>query len=196
MNYDKIRQEIKEIVDIASEVPEKFQEKCFEVLLNNFLVKETSPKQDVQNNLPSTPPQGQSLESKVPMHATLRAFMQRTKITDNELNTIMIHDNGEIHFVHEPSTKNSSQGQIEWSLLLALKKAVLQGELSVDPEDARSICKEKGYYSQDHFAEYFKKKSRLFKGPMVAQGSPQSLTLDGQNELAKLIKTLAGTTQN
>lgn len=196
MNYEKIRQEIKEIIDIASSVPETFQEKCFEVLLNNLLVEELNPKQGVQSNSVLFPAQKQSSENKIPTPAALRAFMQRTGITEDELNSVMLHDNGEIHFIHEPITTNASQGQIEWSLLLALKKAVLHGEFSVDPEDVRSMCKEKGCYKQDHFIGYFKTNSGLFKGSMVPQGSPQSLTPEGQNTLAKLIRTLASGNQN
>ena len=159
-------------------------------------MEELNPKQDVQNNSVSIPAQKRESEHKIPIPAVLRAFMQRTGVTEDELNSIMLHDNGDIHFIHEPITANASQGQIDWSLLLALKKAVLSGEFSVDPEDVRSICKEKGYYKQDHFIGYFKKNSGLFKGPMVPQGDPQSLTPDGQNTLAKLIKTLASGTQN
>ncbi len=196
MNYDKIIQDIKEIVDIASSLPEIFQEKCFEVLLNNLLAEGMNPKQEAQNNSVLIPPQKPSSENKIPSPVALRAFMQRTSITDDELNSIMLHENGEIHFIHEPTTTNASQGQIEWSLLLALKKAVLHGEFNVDPEDVRSICKEKGYYKQDHFIGYFKKNSGLFKGQMVQQGSPQSLTPAGLNTLAKLIKTLASGAQS
>lgn len=177
-------------------MPEAFQEKCFEVLLSNLLAEEVNPKQDAQNTPPPSSSQNRSSENRVPMHAAVRAFMQRTGVTDDELNAVMLHDSGEIYFVHQPTTKTVSQGQIEWSLLLALKRAVLSGEFVVDPEDVRSICKEKGFYSQDHFAEYFKKKAGLFRGPMVPQGSPQPLTPDGQTELAKLIKTLASVNQS
>lgn len=196
MNYKKIKQEVKEITDIASSVPEAFQEKCFEILLNRLLMEELTPEQDAQDNSGYIPEQKRELAHKIPTPVTLRAFMKRTGVTEDELNSIMLHENGEIQFIHEPTTSNASQGQIEWSLLLALKKAVLSGEFSVDPEDVRSICKEKGYYKQDHFIGYFKKNSGLFKGPMVPQGDPQTLTPDGQNTLAKLIKSLADGTQN
>jgi len=196
MDYKKIKQELKEITDIALSVPDAFQEKCFEILLNRLLMEESAPEEDAQDNSGHTPEQKRDLVHKIPILVALRAFMKRTGVTENELNSIMLHENGEIHFIHEPTTSNASQGQIEWSLLLALKKAVLSGEFSVDPEDVRSICKEKGYYKQDHFIGYFKKNSGLFKGPMIPQGDPQTLTPDGQNTLAVLIKSLANGTQN
>lgn len=197
MNYEKIKQELPQIIEIVSAVPDQFREKCFDILLTTLLEEENqktppSNNKGSQDNAQQTPPSG----SKVPLPAAVRAFMQRTRVTDDELSAVILHDNGELHFVHQPTTKIVSQGQIEWSLLLALKNAVLSGEFSVDPEDVRSICKAKDVYSQDHFAEYFKKKAGLFKGPMLPQGSPQPLTPDGETELARLIKTLASATQN
>lgn len=197
MNYEKIKHELPQIIEIVSNVPEQFKEKCFDILLTTLLAEENQKafppsNKGSQDNAPQIPPSG----NKTPIPAAVRAFMQRLRVTDDELSAVILHENGEIHFVHQPTTKIVSQGQIEWSLLLALKNAVLSGEFSVDPEDVRSICKAKDIYSQDHFAEYFKKKAGLFKGPMLSQGDPQSLTSEGESELAKLIKTLAGATQN
>jgi len=75
----------------------------------------------------------------------------------------------------------------------ALAGAQERNVISVDPEDVRSICQEKGFYDKANFIKNFKtpKNAALFQGQMDAQGGPQKLSTEGQKELAKLIKELA-----
>lgn len=196
MNYEKIKQEIKEIVEITASVPAEFQGKCFEILLQRLLddnvqVRDDGKKDDVSTVVtPPTPPSN----NKIPTPATVKVFMQRTGVVEDDLNSIMLYEDGNIHFIKEPSTNVVAQGQIEWSLLLALKKAILSNEFITDPEDVRSVCKDKGFYDVDNFAGNFKKAANasLFKSPLVPQGEAQPLSNDGQIALGKLVKSLAG----
>lgn len=190
MNYEKIRQNIQAIVEISNNVPDPFKEKCFELLLTSLITESElidKEQSDVINNKDKKDSNG----ARLPTPAVVKVFMQRNKITEEELSAVLFHENGEIYFVKEPNTKTISQGQIEWALLLALKKAFVANEFTVDPEDVRSICQEKGYYSQTNFAANFKNNAKLFKNPMKSQGEPQLLTPEGQASLAALIKTLA-----
>ena len=82
---------------------------------------------------------------------------------------------------------------MQWALLLALKNCILSNDLSVDPEDVRSVCQDKGFYDTANFGTNFKRATyaKLFKGPMERQGDPQGLTPEGQTELARVIQQLA-----
>jgi hypothetical protein len=71
---------------------------------------------------------------------------------------------------------------------------ILADSSEVDPEDVRSICKEKGFYDRTNFTKNFKANPYVsyYKNLMEAQGKAQALTQEGQVALAELIKELAG----
>lgn len=202
MNYERLKSEVKEIAAVAAEVPEQYRDRCFEILLQ-ALIADTQPPKRVQpppkddaGEQPPPPPRvedrGDTLP-KIPLPAQVKVFMQRTSTTEEQLNDVVAVADGEVHFVREPKTQTISQGQIEWSLLLALRSAILGGTFSADPEAVRSICQEKGFYDRKNFASYFKrdKAAKLFREPLEPQGESQTLTAEGQAELGRLVKALA-----
>lgn len=192
MDYQKLKKEIKEIVDIAEDVPEAYKEKCFEGLLNHLLRESPAPPPSKDDS--RHPPKGDRPPpaAELPITTQLRVFMQRNSVTEEELKAVLMFADNEVYFLREPSPPKIIDGQIQWALLLALKNCILNNELSVDPEDVRSVCQDKGFYDANNFAAYFKKAkySKLFKGPMEKQGDPQGLTSEGQAELAKIIREL------
>ena len=209
MNYEKLKEEIKQIADLASSVPEQFRGKCFELLLNNLIERQRQPAKGAPNQetpdakKPDPIDEGKppvatqnNTSTAIPMTTQLRLLMRKTKVSKEELDKILMYDSqegGSIHFVKEPHDIGLTAGQMEWALLLALKNALLKDSLSVDPVDVRSVCQEKGFYDIANFAAAFKRTnySKLFKGPMTNQGEAQQLTNDGQDALGKLIKRLA-----
>lgn len=194
MKYSDLKDEINAIAEIANGVPQAFRERCFAVLLQHFL--DSEPKKPSQRN--EIPEDGKELddETPIPTPSQIKVFMQKTEITRVDLARVVMYEDGEVHFVQEPKTGKIARGQIEWALLLALKNGIATNVISVDPEDVRSICQEKGFYDKANFIKNFKtpKNAALFQGQMDAQGGPQKLSTDGQKELAKLIKVL--TTQS
>ena len=195
MDYSKLKEEIREIADIAASVPDRFKEKCFEVLLGNLI---SGTANDIggssqQEGPPPPPPPGREL----PITTQLRVFMRRRKITEDALKVVLMVADGEAHFLSEPTPQNTAEGQTQWALLLALKNGVLNNSLEADPEEVRSICQDKGLYDPANFAAHFKKAkfAKLFKGLMEPQGDPQRLTTDGETELATLIAGLGSQSQ-
>lgn len=197
MDYGDLKRQVVEISDIAKQVPAEFQARCFELLLTTLL--ESPGRQGEKQTEQVTPPPEtnghQEVEpGTIPTPSTLRVFMQRTGVTTEELATILMFDEGEVHFLREPQGQRVATGQIEWALLLALKNGIENNRLAADPEAVRSICQEKGFYDKKNFAGNFKKPSnaKLFKKALVPQGDSEPLTNPGQDELGKLVKRLAG----
>jgi len=189
MDYLKIKEELKEIVATAESVPEKFKEKCFEILLNGFLAGCSGGK---QHQIPSSAYDKLKEDSgeSIPITASVRVFMKKTGITEDELKKAILYADDDVHFIKEPKTTNSALGQVQWALLLALKNAILKNTFSVDAESVRSVCQDKGFYSQAHFARNFKqgKNASFFKGDLAPQGEATTLTDEGYAELAKFIR--------
>ena len=190
MKYRELKEEISAIAEIANGVPEAFRERCFAVLLQHLLdsePKKTSPPKDIPEDRNE-----RDRETSIPTPSQIKVFMQKTEITTADLARVVLYEDGEVHFVQEPKTGKIARGQIEWALLLALKNGIGSNVISVDPEDVRSICQEKGFYDKANFIKNFKtpKNAALFQGQMEAQGGPQKLSTEGQKELGKLIKEL------
>ncbi len=196
MDFKQLKSSIKDISDVASSVPEQFREKCFEILLDALLAGEEPPRQE--NTDPKDPAKKEKHGEKpatvaVPLNAQVRVFLRKNGITEEELNKIVLVEGDEVHFVHTPKSKSNAQGQLEWSLLLALKNAILKNSFEADPEEVRSRCIDVGFYDKGNFATNFKteKFKRLFKTTLVPQGQAVALTPGGQQALGELVKALA-----
>lgn len=203
MDFKQLKAGIKDIADIASSVPEPFRNKCFEVLLIALLAEQSVDRgadsggkggnEKDKKDDEKKPPAG----DKIPIKSQLRVFMTRTKVTEDELNKVALFEDGEVHFIQMPHPKKIREGQLEWSLLLALKNAILRNAAEADPEEIRSKCIDAGFYDKANFAANFKapKFSKLFKDPLVAQGKASALTPEGQDALGELVKRLAAETK-
>ncbi|TMQ27298.1 MAG: hypothetical protein E6K65_14190 [Nitrospirae bacterium] len=192
MDYEHLKEEIKYIVEIAASVPEAFREKCFELLLNNLLSGKAAKAQIIPTatTAPVPPP---ASTSAIPLHAHVKAFMRRKGITSDQIESIVMLEDGDIHFLKEPAHGQAAKGQVDWALLLALKNGILNNTLKVDPEEVRSMVQEKGFYDPANYAANFKKPkyAAFFRAALEPQGEPQSLSGEGETALAELIKALA-----
>lgn len=197
MELEKLKSEIVEIAKIASAVPDRFQDRCFEVLLAALLDGRGESK---EHNLGTGGQSKHDTESKDPspsviaLPSHMKAFLRRRGIAADQLEAVVMIEDGSLHFLKEPTHKVAKRGQLEWALLLAAKNGLLENSLKVDPEDVRSIVQEKGYYDAKNFASNFKDSKFItyFRNPLVPQGEAQQLTSEGEQALADLIKSLAG----
>ncbi len=195
MDYQKLKDEIKEIAAIAAEVPDPFREKCFELLLTNLIAVERRPAEGRSKDIQSPPPADSTGDGgTLPKPSQIRVFMTKTGVTDDQLKKVVMFEDAQIRFIREPSPAKVAQGQIEWALLLALKNAFEKNEFTVDPEAVRSVCQEKGFYDAANFAKNFKipKNAELFRSALEPQGEAQPLSNDGHIALARVIKSLGG----
>ncbi len=202
MNYDKLKDGVKEIAEVAASVPERFQDKCFELLLSRLLRQDNGEEKPDRNKEPDSADankisnKDKDKDGKIPTTTQLRVLMKKTSVTEDDLNKIILFDNGEVHFIKEPKPKGVTTGQMEWALLLALKNAITKNALTTDPEDVRSVCQEKGYYDKGNFAGTFKRNAKLFKKALAVQGPAEALSSDGQDALGELVKRLASEDAN
>lgn len=194
MDYKRLKEEIAKIVEIASSVPDQFQQKCFEILLGASLAELAPPSPEGKPaSGAESAPQSSVLGEGIPTTTSLRVFMQRRGITTEDLGRILMYADDDVHFLREPSNMKVSQGQMSWALLLALKNAITANKMETDPEDVRSICKAKGFYDGANFAAVFKREpyASYFKQALEPQGEPQLIAQDGEIALADLVRQLA-----
>lgn len=202
MKLDELKEEIKDIAAIADSVPDAFKERCFEILLKNLLDSAApETKKTAQDPPPPAAPGGEKKTEQepsedgrsIPTPSQVKVFMGKTGVTAAELGKVLMYEEGAVHFIQEPQGTKIARGQIQWALLLALKKGIEKNVLEVDPEVVRSICQEKGFYDGANFQKNFKVASnaKLFAGEMEKQGTAQKLSSDGVIELGKIVKEFA-----
>ena len=193
--YEKLKSELKQVIDLVESLPEKYREKCFELLVARFLSEQSKTgghdERDRSGKADTTPKDKTGNGFTLP--AKVRTFIKRHSITEEQLRNLVMVETGEVHFIHEPRNVKNATGQIQWALLLGLKAALLGGEMTVDPEDVRSICIEKGFYDKANFAANFKKPANkgLFNKLPKPQGEPSRLSTKGEEKLAEVVKVLA-----
>lgn len=193
--YEQLKDQLEEITRLADAVPERYRDKVFELLLTKLMADETVPPRSPKpppsdSSQTDGPPPGDAGPFTIP--AKLRAIMRRHEVSEAQLRSVVMLEEGQVHFVKEPSNVTNATGQIHWSFLLALQSALTGGELVVDPEAVRSVCQEKGFYDKANFAAVFKrgKNSTYYQSVPVPQGSSVRLSPKGEEELAALIKAL------
>ena len=195
MDYEALKAELVQISEIASSVPEAFRERCFEILLQRLLhaTPPPNPRADEEPKFENPIDPALPSDKPIPIPSQIRVFMGRTNVTVEQLGKVLINAEDGLHFVKEPSSQKISQGQIEWSLLLALRNGMLTNSLAVDAEEVRSICQDKGFYDRANFAANFKRgvASTYYKGALENQGPAQQLTNVGIDALGQLVKTMA-----
>ncbi|HVJ39965.1 MAG TPA: hypothetical protein VM639_00650 [Dongiaceae bacterium] len=196
MDYAKLKAELVEIVEVSSQVPEEFRSQCFAMLFDRLL-KESSggtSKNNIKEDAENESENGSSNQGEAPLRTSgsFKAFMKRTKLEQKTLESVVMLEGNEVHFLVEPSHNKLAKGTLEWALLLALKNGLVAGTLSTDPETLRSVVQEKGFYDRPNFATGLKseKYKEYFKGPLEYQGEARVLTPSGEQALAKLMQDL------
>ncbi len=192
MDYQELKASIEEIVGICQSVPEPFRDKCFEMLLASLLrgapatVARIEPPDD-----PSMPDRRVVGSEGLRLNAPVIAFLRRRKVTEQQLETVVMMDDGAVHFTRQPKVGRIAAAQAEWALLLALKRALEAQRFEVDAESIRAQCQDKGCYDKQNFAAILKRNRDLFQGDVTPNGGAQKLSDDGEIKLAELIKSLA-----
>src|SRR5688572_19823960 len=104
VDYQKLKDEIKEIAAIAAEVPDPFKEKCFELLLTNLIGGQPRAAEDKQKAVQPAPAGDSTGDGgTLPKPSQIRVFMTKTGMTDDLLKKVVMFEDEQIHFIREPS---------------------------------------------------------------------------------------------
>jgi hypothetical protein len=176
----------KEAARIAQTLPEQFQEKCFEVLLNSFVAKKAPvdkapPEQETKKT------GGKPREFVVPL--SVRAFLQQYSVSEESLPKIFLMHGTDVAPAYKLQTTKKATAQVQIAVLTALENALKGGKFEFSVEEVRKRCDEHGAYDAANFAATFKKRKDLFKDQ--ADEEHVELSSDGKAELAETITEMA-----
>lgn len=172
--FEIIRNYLNEVIDIADKCPEKYQVKCFEILLDALVKGEA---------VASVQTAGAVMPGKDEFD-----FFQSHDISRDEWTRVFHFDgNSFTIIVKNLKEKPTSRRQIKLGLLLGTKNLLETGEALVPKDMLIDICKQYNAYDSPNFSANMKKQKHLF----LAQGNAWILTIPGQEQAAEIVKELA-----
>ncbi len=182
MNLEELKPEINKIVEFVKTLPERFQDKCFEILLNNLLLQ-TTPTIRVERQIPT-------LKTTLKLPVDVKAFLKRYSIQEEVMDKLFYIEGGEIRPTYEIITTTKSRAQIQIALLIALENALKttpsKFEFSMDL--VREKCVDLRCIDPPNFKANFRNNSKLFKS--LEDEEHVELSNEGKEELANVISEL------
>jgi len=207
-NDASLKDEVLELVAIATSCPPNLQEKCFEVLLTDLLTRragassEQIPPNPEPERLtdggggatPPTPPVDTSSDiADSDMHTKGRHFLQKNGFTNADVNQLLYKEGGDFLPLYDDlKTTRMSESQIRLGLLEALRNGLKNGEFSFDGEQLRVACTDRKCYDPKNYTANFKNSAGLFDGfdGYSKQAPVIRLSEAGRKELADLMRQL------
>lgn len=169
--FNKVKECLSEIIAIADKCPEKYQVKCFEVLLNALVRPEISTGGTV---------------GEVPVPAKSN-FFSRYNITEEEWSKVFAFDGSSFSIIVNLKDKAIARKQIKLALLLGVKNLLETGVSAFSRVSLVELCEKYATFDSSNFAKHMNKKKNL----LLSKGDGWVLTRPGENEAAELIKELA-----
>lgn len=174
---EKIKDKLNEVVAIAETCPEKYQVKCFEILLSSFVRTEVE-----------VPITGAAITTGQVGKKVAPAFFARQNITEEEWQKVFhIEGNQCSIIVDELKERTRSRKQVKLALLEGVKELLESGEATITKENLVELCKKYDAYDSPNFATHMKKQRSLF----LAKGDNWSLTKPGEKRAAEVVKELS-----
>lgn len=210
--YQKIKEEMVEIISIVNSCPENLQQKCFEVMLTHLLddqrsvLKKSATKEINKAVEEVEKPINEEIitkENKIDeeteivlkdYHIKIRKFFETSGITCEDLNKIYYKsENAILPLYEELKTTNMRESQLRLSLLTAFENSINNdGDMITDVNEVRIRCQELKCYDTTNFASNFNKFLPMFDGfDKYEKGKSIKLSLEGKKELSKTLLELS-----
>lgn len=175
--FEKVRDYLEEVINIAEKCPEKYQAKCFEILLDALVKGETA----VAGAVAGTPAIGAQVPGKPEP-----AFFSHYSISYEWTRVFHFDGSSYLIIVQDLKEKAKAKKQVKLALLLGIKELLETGEASISKEALIDICKKYAAYDSPNFSSNMRKHKNLF----LAKDDGWSLTMPGQEKAAEIIKEL------
>lgn len=189
IDFAELEKPIQEIINLTNKIDERYREKCFEILLNFYLMEKTGKliAASVEEGLREEEVVEESFE--VPID--VRAFLIQQTIPEDIISKLFFIAKGEIRPIYKITTTKKSEAQIQLALLAALENAVQKqgNKFEFSIKNIRQQCKKHKVYDSPNFKAHFKNNIKFFKS--LDDEEHVELSPEGQTELAEVISTVA-----
>ena len=186
--YEKLRKPILNIINFTNTLDKEYREKCFEVLLKQYLANNgetniySSILQESKVNVVLPKTQDYPLE--------LKTFLQENNISEETINKLFLREKGEARPIYKIIEKRKAVAQIQIALLTAFENALIapNGALEFQMKTTRQRCVEYNVYDNNDFIFNFKNRAGLFTN---LDSDVVRLTPIGKVELANAMAVIS-----
>ena len=205
---EKLNKKVAEIAAIAKKCPENLQEKCFELLLKDFLDTQKSaearkkpppaphveePTMDLNKNDSdkSTPKQEEFSEKD--LHVKAKRLLNTHGLSVAHINQLFYKEGDKIlPLFDDLRTMKASESQLRIAMLQALQNGISSGDFEFDGEEVRQEAQVRKCYDAINFATNFKNNKELFENfKSYKKTSPKiHLSTAGKSVLVEVIQNL------
>lgn len=209
--YLKLKTEIKEIIDIVNQCPDSLKEKCFELLLSNFLKsqkedsiivteKEINSEKSVSDKGSSEAFSGTAVDTddicEKDFHVKVQRFLKDNGITMEAINNLYYKENDELKPFYDSLKSTSMQEcQLRLAVLTAFENSYTasNGDMTFNCEVIRNRCQVMKCYNSTNFTGYFKSNKNLWETwpEKYDKDFTVSLSSEGKKKLAEVLLALA-----
>jgi hypothetical protein len=174
---EKIKETLNDVVSIADSCPEKYQVKCFEILLKASLAAEGVALADTGTVVPGRA-----------KHKPSPEFFSRHNIVEEEWQKVFHFDGSSYSIiVGDLKERSVSKKQVKLALLIGVKALLETGEGELDKAQLVELCKQHAAYDSANFATRMRKNKNFF----LPKGKNWILTKPGESKAADVIKELS-----
>jgi hypothetical protein len=211
------KDDVRELIALAKECPESLQEKCLQILLDDYLIKSSATSRNApkppaapdpanaaaQDNEESAEaetladdretPAGQRDVVMTDLHLKAKKFLTQYSLSLDDINQLFFMEGIDFKPLYEDlKTTKASETQIRIGLLQALRAGMKGGEFQFNGEDVRTECQERKAYDGKNFSANFQNSASLFVGfDKYEKTTPLlKLTEAGKQRLAETIREL------
>lgn len=205
---ESLKQKVMEFVAIARECPEPLQEKCFELLLSDYLAHQRPSSGDKEKKamdkkeITTVEKSGEKGAKKAAqqediaetdLHVKARQFLKKSGLGIEHINQLFYKEEGNFLPLYDDlKTSKAAESQIRIALLHALLKGMHNGDFEFNGEFVREEAQMRKCYDQANFTANFKHNQTLFDGfDKYSKRNPTiRLSAEGKEKLAEIIKDL------
>lgn len=212
--YQQLKSEIKNIIEIVNQCPDSLKDKCFELLLENYLASfnigsNTSPAASVVNTMKKAETDSEMISAvssksdamsddicEKDFHVKTQKFLKDYGISMSLLNQLYYKENGELKPFYETLKSTSMQEcQMRLAVLSAFENsfASSNSEMSFNCETVRSRCQTMKCYNATNFTAYFKSNKSLWEEwpEKYSKDFVVILSSEGKKKLAEVLLDMA-----
>jgi hypothetical protein len=206
MDFEQLKQQVKEIGEVAESVPEAFREKCFELLLQALLGEIDPPANRARRTIPEKEkvelaPEdgaGKADEPQVDitmssLHTKAKKFLESNGLTISQVNDLFYREDDDILPLYEDlGTTQLADSQIRIALLQAFRHALETGDFVFNGEAVREEAKTRKAYDGSNFTANFNNSATFFDGfdKYNSKAADIKLSPAGKKRLAEVVATL------
>ena len=164
MQWDELEKWAAEAARIAETVPEKYKEKCFDILLSRFIMS-----QSPSGGGGGTPPDDSGHRGEYP--------------------NVIGYDGDEVKILRELPGATKKEKQVNAALLVLFAK-LRKGAEAVLTSEIRKVCADHGVLDEKNFASHLKTNRTLFMLSGKTSDKTAKLTVPGKKKAMELVQEL------